>query len=178
MYRFTVFLLTLLTILVLFVILVLYAEKPPVLFERWPIVMGKSPIHGRGMFATRDIKKSQTIEVAPMIIYERDEIRGDAPLRDYPISYGDGKAAIMLGYGSIYNHSDFNNAKWVFDSDDNLVVYAIKDIAAGEEIFVDYGQPYWQKRKQATETSKKPADPVPEEHPPEPQSDQCQSECP
>lgn len=51
----------------------------------------------------------------------------------------------MLGYGSIYNHSNHNNAEWVWH-DDTLIISAIKHINKGDEIFVSYGDKYWNAR--------------------------------
>ena len=55
----------------------------------------------------------------------------------------------MLGMGSLYNHSDDNNAMWTQDTniDDSIVIHAIKDINKDEEICVDYGKNYWNNRK-------------------------------
>lgn len=110
-----------------------------------PAVMGDSPIHGRGMFATRNIKSGEVIETAPLILFDRSDVNKGSILLDYDLTVKD-KSAIMLGHASIYNHSDNANAEWEYDSDPKLFITATRDIHVGEEIFVDYGQPYWAAR--------------------------------
>ncbi len=46
---------------------------------------------------------------------------------------------MVLGYGSLFNHSYKPNAKYVFSFQQRFLVFkSIKDIAAGEEITVNY----------------------------------------
>ena len=55
---------------------------------------------------------------------------------------GPGEAALALGYGSLYNHSYRPNARYVDLGDRTKLFTAIWDIAAGEEITVNYnGEP-------------------------------------
>lgn len=108
-------------------------------------VMRDSPVHGRGMFATRNIKSGEVIETVPLLLFNRSDVMKGSILLDYDLAVKD-KHAIMLGYASIYNHSDQSNASWEFDSIPNLFINATRDIYAGEEIFVDYGTAYWDNR--------------------------------
>jgi len=59
-------------------------------------------------------------------------------------SYGGVNASsVVLGMGSIFNHSKENNADWITDEVRNLYSFhAIKDIKKDEEIFTDYGELY------------------------------------
>ena len=62
-------------------------------------------------------------------------------VRDYLFSCDDGTGdvAVALGHGSLYNHSDEANARYVKDAGNNLIIFtAQRDIAAGEEITVAY----------------------------------------
>jgi SET domain-containing protein len=44
-----------------------------------------------------------------------------------------------LGYGTIYNHADDNNATWETDSGLRLYrFYATKEIKSGQEILTNY----------------------------------------
>jgi SET domain-containing protein len=167
--------------LLLFIVLLLYLEKPDIIIDRWPIRLGSSPVHGRGMYATRDIRRGETIEIAPLLGYLNDDIAKDCIIKDYAILLDDKVSAIMLGHVSLYNHMDDNNANWIIlkPSESDIIVYAKKDIKAGDEIFVNYGPKYWNHRKgKINEISGSAGDPVPEESPTEPPTDQCQSECP
>ena len=47
--------------------------------------------------------------------------------------------AIALGFGSIYNHAVHANADFILDFENNTIdIVAIRDIAAGEEITINY----------------------------------------
>lgn len=116
----------------------------------YPIEVKRSNIHGRGVFASKSIKHGSIIEIAPLISnIEFSEIK-QTHLRDYVIGMlprNSGKCAVMLGYASIYNHSDNNNAVWSFINDEMLIVVAKRDIEEGEEILVSYGNRYWKSRQ-------------------------------
>lgn len=93
---------------------------------------------GRGVFATRAISRGEVIEACPMLVV--DDEQGEALARGaegYVFGWGDGATALALGYGSLYNHSFTPNAT-TLETPDELVVTAVDDIAAGEEIFINY----------------------------------------
>ena len=48
-----------------------------------------------------------------------------------------------LGFGVIYNHSDFYNIRWRKIGDRLIEFYSIKDIEVGEELCHHYGENYW-----------------------------------
>lgn len=55
------------------------------------------------------------------------------------------------GMGSCINdgrHRFSPNVKFVSNQNDEVYIKAIKPIAVGEEVFINYGQPYWTKVKQ------------------------------
>ncbi len=63
-------------------------------------------------------------------------------LADYAFSWGRGTVALALGYGSLYNHSYTPNARYQDVGRCTKEFVAIRDIAAGEEITVNYnGEP-------------------------------------
>ena len=116
-------------------------------YGQFPIYIGQSQIHGRGMFASRDIKAGETIEYVPIVLFERQDIKPGTILRDYDITFNDnGMSAFMLGYGAIYNHSFKNNAEWFFKNEKTMIIRANKDIKRDSEIFVNYGEGYWNHR--------------------------------
>jgi len=57
------------------------------------------------------------------------------------------KYANDAGGTSINNFS--NNTKISLDDDNQVCLIAIRGIKAGEEIFCDYGNPYWKKHRKA-----------------------------
>ncbi|SFD99045.1 hypothetical protein SAMN05428981_10312 [Bacillus sp. OV194] len=95
---------------------------------------------GRGIFATRSIKKGELIHRAPVIASPKEECKYmiKTVLADYVFNWGDGYA-IALGYGSLFNHSYSPNAKYKLKKSELMIdFYAYKDINADEEILVNY----------------------------------------
>jgi hypothetical protein len=93
---------------------------------------------GRGVFATRPIARGEVVETCPMLVV--DDEQGDAlsiGAEGYVFGWGDGATALALGYGSLYNHSFTPNAT-TLERSDELVITALRDIAAGDEIFINY----------------------------------------
>lgn len=92
---------------------------------------------GRGVFAGRKYRKGEVIEVCPVIALP------EAPggmLERYVFRWGEDGVAVALGYGSLYNHSAEPNAKFaVRESRAEVVFRALRDIAVGEQILIDYG---------------------------------------
>src|SRR5690242_8740348 len=78
-----------------------------------PIIIKNTEKYGRGIFATRNIKKGEYIEIAPVIVIPYAEwkpMRGSI-LSNYIFRWDEDKA-IALGYGSLYNHSYTPNARY------------------------------------------------------------------
>lgn len=102
---------------------------------------------GRGVIAAADIAAGETIEVCPVLELGHDA-GGDA-LTNYVVKVADDdeSAALMLGYGSLYNHSDEPNAEYTHLADDAYAFGALRDIAAGEEITISYGDAWWETRE-------------------------------
>lgn len=90
------------------------------------------------MFATREFKNGEEIERCPMLIAEPD--RGDdleSGAEGYVFGWGDGRTALALGYGSLYNHSYEPNAETI-ETPDELLIMALEPIEPGAEIFINY----------------------------------------
>lgn len=102
-------------------------------------------INGRGVFATKKYYKDDVIELCPCITDKRENFKGK--MKDYLFKYDDENALVAFGFCSLYNHSDNYNARWKVLSDSQLKIYASKDIENGEEIFISYGNPYWENRQ-------------------------------
>lgn len=95
---------------------------------------------GRGVFAGRLFRRGEVIEVCPVLRLPS----GMPPdgLEYYVFKWGtEGKElAIALGYGSLYNHSPDPNAAFTTRYARAEVVFrATRDIAAGEQVLIDYG---------------------------------------
>ncbi len=98
---------------------------------------------GRGVFTAHALSEGDLIEICPLVIVPPDQVKmiHDTILHDYYFLYPEpeGSACIALGYGSLYNHQVSRNAKVSYDlANHELHIICIKEIEAGNEIFIDY----------------------------------------
>lgn len=103
----------------------------------------KSEGKGRGVYTAGDIFEGSTIEVCPLIIIPEEHVETihKTVLHDYYFRWGahQKQAAILLGYGSLYNHSNEPNARAILlDADNEILIESIRTINSGEEITIDY----------------------------------------
>ena len=103
----------------------------------------KSEGKGRGVYTAGDIFEGSTIEVCPLIIIPEEQVETihKTALHDYYFRWGANQkqAAILLGYGSLYNHSNEPNARAILlDADNEILIESIRTINSGEEITIDY----------------------------------------
>jgi SET domain-containing protein len=104
-----------------------------------------SPIHGRGVFATSDIQAGEVLEECHFFILSHTHTAvNDGCLYSMIFCWPMGNKechAVVLGYGTIYNHADDNNATWETDRELRLYrFYATKEIKSGQEILTNYMQ--------------------------------------
>ena len=96
---------------------------------------------GRGVVAKIDIPAETEFERAPVLVLP-DEAVDDNMLVHYVYHWGRGTVGLALGYGSLYNHSFRPNARYDDVGSQTKVFTALRDIAAGEEITINYnGEP-------------------------------------
>ncbi len=92
---------------------------------------------GRGLYAGRSMRSGQVLEVAPLLVYPRRRVDGHT--QRYVWYYGNGYA-IPLGRMSLCNHSKKPNVEVVLDEETAAATLAaLRAIAAGEELLIDYG---------------------------------------
>lgn len=114
----------------------------------------KKSKYGRGIFATRDIKKGKLIHAAPVIISTKDEYKylKKTIFIEYVFWWGeeDEECALALGYGSLFNHSYTPNALYKLNRKNQTIdIYSITDIKTGDEILINYNgdpedkEPLW-----------------------------------
>jgi SET domain-containing protein len=99
---------------------------------------------GRGVFTSKVLKKDDLIEICPVIelSYKEHQSLSGHTLENYTFVWNTSKknVAIVLGFGSLYNHSAKPNADYIKKIKEGVMVYkALKTIKAGEEITIDYG---------------------------------------
>ena len=102
---------------------------------------------GRGVVATRAIKKGKLIEKAPIIKMKKaDRLSRETVLSHYPFEWP-AKPCVQdfpLGFAGLLNHSDKPNCKIERDMvGETLDIYALRDIEAGEELCWNYGIDPW-----------------------------------
>lgn len=105
------------------------------------IEVKRSPGKGRGVFASRDIKRGEIIETVPLLLIPAKEIVGGIHnkwLGRYYYYWDKKTLAVSLGYGSLYNHSFTPNANYRFRGSSCLIYRALRKISKGEEILIDY----------------------------------------
>ena len=104
---------------------------------------------GRGVFALRDFKEGEVIEVAPVIPVSKRNVydNGEAPdgyLLDWDGNYEDEEYCMPLGFIMLYNHSDTPTIKLDQDFDAyTMTAYAMRDIKKGEELCWNYNCDIW-----------------------------------
>lgn len=123
------------------------------------IYVKHSPISGLGVFAKEKILKAEVIEECPILSLPNKPGESSPLFIDYRFNFPSGSGSnwkeqvISLGYGSLYNHSNENNAIWYSDNSKRTFIFeAVRDIEAGEEIFTYYGpDTYWSDGRTHTE---------------------------
>jgi hypothetical protein len=132
-----------------------------VLFKSNKIGIKKSPIHGWGVFALEDIEIGDMIEeciYVPIETYNEGDIVTHYSF-PYPRVFGEIKDSnkkidkliqvVVLGYGSLYNHSLKPNVDYITNTESGLFEFIVfKKIKKGEELFIKYGKgPMFMKKK-------------------------------
>jgi len=90
---------------------------------------------GRGVFANKNYKIGDIIEVGPLLVGNNDNMF--IGLYKNYVWKDNKKILLLLGYASICNHSDNNNSDVIF-YDTFYKLVAIKDIIKDEEITDTY----------------------------------------
>jgi uncharacterized protein len=111
----------------------------------------RDPRKGRGVFARRAIAAGELIEAAPVVVFDADEARwlDRTILHHYYFHWdgdpdGDGRSAIAFGAVSLCNHSPSPRAKVERNhAGQTLDLRAVRPIAPGEEVTIDYGCSLW-----------------------------------
>lgn len=117
------------------------------LVSRANISIKKSPVHGMGVFAEEHIKKDGLIEQCYVLVGDFGEAGLNYSfnlVRDDP----EESEGFATGYGAIYNHSDKANARFYYDKTTSILsIFATSTIRRGEEIFIRYGNSWFESRK-------------------------------
>ena len=105
------------------------------------IVVKESPIHGLGVFCTKKIETGEIVETCPFLVFPQSPLEKVPVFSDYsfcfPRSDNWTHHSIVLGYGSLYNHSEEPNTNWYTD-DKTFVFFSLREIEVGEELLINY----------------------------------------
>ena len=98
---------------------------------------------GLGIFAEADIPAGKVIEVSPVIVMSAEErkLLDQTLLHDYIFEWGESRdqCCMALGYVALYNHSYNSNCEYEMDYAANeMKIVTVRDIRAGEELFINY----------------------------------------
>lgn len=107
------------------------------------LTIAPSPQRGRGVFALETIESNTIIEIAPVIVLNKeDRIRVEQTLlHDYIFEWGQDHelGAIALGYVSIYNHAKYPNCSYEMDFENSTIsIMTLQKLEAGDELFINY----------------------------------------
>ena len=116
-----------------------------------PIVIKNSNLnlhnkdYSKGVFASEDLDFNVLIEESPLLLIEESNL--DGILVDY-VFLKNNNYWLVLGYASIYNHSDNPNCKIILHTEKKIAhIVTLRKIKKGEELFFNYGGLYWQNKK-------------------------------
>ena len=98
---------------------------------------------GNGVYTSKAFRKGELIEVCPVLVFNSVEraLLDQTKLYHYSFLWGDNdeQAAVVLGYGSLYNHSFTPNVRYLADyENETLEITSTRRIEAGEELCFNY----------------------------------------
>lgn len=99
---------------------------------------------GNGVFTQNALPVGTVVEISPVIVMSAEDrkLLDQTLMHDYIFEWepgGENKCCVAQGYISVYNHSDSANCEYFMDySSNTMSVKTIRDIAAGEELTVNY----------------------------------------
>ncbi len=112
------------------------------------VKIGASTVSGRGAFALKKISEGDIIERCPALEVTDQDVGGE--LLNY-VFYGSTESArlVVMGNGMLFNHSSTPNVAYYREQGAlgvELVLYALRNISKGEELFYSYGDDWWTTR--------------------------------
>ena len=113
------------------------------------VAIGASTVSGRGAFALKKVRDGDIIERCPALEVTDQDIGGE--LLNY-VFYGSTETArlVVMGNGMLFNHSSTPNVAYYREETGlgpELVLYALRNINKGEELFYSYGDQWWSTRQ-------------------------------
>jgi uncharacterized protein len=99
---------------------------------------------GRGVFCKQLIAKNEVFEMAPLIVLPAADYNTATAsvLTNYFFNFNkeEKTLALVLGFGSLYNHALHSNAAYSLNPQTKTMeYYALEEIKPGTEICINYG---------------------------------------
>ena len=108
------------------------------------LVIKQTKGKGRGVFTIVAIAANTVVEESPVIVMTAEErkLLDQTKLHDYIFEWqpeGENLCCMAQGYISVYNHSYASNCEYFMNYDAEVIfIKAVRDIAAGEELTINY----------------------------------------
>jgi len=116
------------------------------------VVYSKRPNGEYTVMAKTQFARGEIIEICPIIFVGR-EAKAIDRLKDFIFEIEKekddkpGMLGLVLGYGSLYKHSDEANCEYAYNRANRQMYFkAMRPIQAHEELTINYGKDYWQER--------------------------------
>ena len=111
------------------------------------LYVARSPAHGRGLFAGRGFRTGDVLGAWPLLILSREDTAAIRNTRLYHyvffVDEDDAqqmRAGVAFGLISMCNHDASPNAAFTVNAEaEEVVLCAVRDLAPGDEVFIDYG---------------------------------------
>jgi hypothetical protein len=101
---------------------------------------------GRGVFAEKPLSPGDVVEISPVILLDYSFKELPIPVQRVVFNWSklcdaEENFALVLGYGSIYNHADQPNLQYSADPENQTLIFtAMREISQGEQLTVSYNQ--------------------------------------
>ena len=110
------------------------------LYRSNKLVVRRSSRHRWGVFALEPIEAYELLEEAPYVVVPQEQIDAAPICEVYSYGFDDRSVVIGFGFAGLYNHAAEPNSDYELDRVNEVMRhYALRSIAAGEELTLDYG---------------------------------------
>ncbi|RDB17880.1 SET domain-containing protein 7 [Hypsizygus marmoreus] len=122
------------------------SNQPQLLHNPWCLIKHTEE-KGRGVYASKPIPRQTVIDISPVLIFAKDEYHEHGrftTLDHYTFKWSDGRMALALGLGSLFNHSERPNLSYLLDASTDAIQYVTtRAIEVDEELSIFYGHKLW-----------------------------------
>ena len=107
----------------------------------WVSIRDTGTSVGRGVFAERSFDVGEVVESSPVVLIEEELKAIPEPVRRLLFNWPGDTYALVLGYGSIYNHADDPNLEFGRNIENQTVTFsALRKIERDEQLTINYNQ--------------------------------------